>query len=1121
MPPRFRCLVIQRELAPTNANVIDLDVMQRKDSLRLLSLQAGHEGRRRLEEEPEIAAALCEEMGDLPLALVQLGALIRIRPDLKPGQLLEDLRAKGAEARALQQAHMGLHVHGRVVETLMITWETLTEAAKELGVLLGVMAPAPIPWKLVEACRLPGQDVDEVSDFGDKQSELLRSGFLERLEQGIYQVHPFVWQYLQLQSQTQQELVIRWRKKLAMQAAKICREEIAQNLTLANIDALEQVLPHIRQVAEHYVGELRVEDLIHPFKGLAWISEQQAVYVDAIHWLRKGLAESENRLGPDHPVTAAALGNLAELLKATNSLAEAETLMRRALEIDESSYGKNHPFVAVRSNNLAALLQTTNRLAEADPLMQRALAIDEASYGPKHPKVAIRLTNLAALMQATNRLEEAEPLMRRALAIDESSYGSNHPAVARDLVNLAQLLRATKHLEEAESLIRRALAIDEASHGPSHPDVARDLTNLAQLLQVTMRLEEAELLMRRVLAIDEKNYSSNHPIVANTLNNLAQLLQITNSLEEAELLIQRALTIDVASYGTNHPVVARDLTYLAQLIQLTNRLEEAEALIRRALEIDEASYGPNHPAVASDLINLAQLMQATKRLEEAETLMRSALEIYRLTYDEHHPDINNVLAGLKTLQIKLAKQDSSTAQPPHVHDSTRQGLFICYSRKDRLFLEQFWIHFGPLEEVYDIWRWDDSRIQPGDIWLEEIEQALERTQVALLFVSPDLLASDFIRRKQLPKLFDAANKDGVKILWLPIRPCSWNRYPQIEQYQSVGSINPTLAEMSAVEMDREMVRITDRIHDLFEQIGKERLAAQEAAKAKPSALQQQEELVLAEQEAKRHADEAAQTERLSIEMARQDSGSAQPPHVHDSNREGLFICYSQKDRAFLDRFWSHLSPLAKDFGLQRWDDSRIQPGVIWLQEIEQALERAKVALLLVSPDFLAPGFILSKELPRLFEAARHGGLTILWLPIRPCLWQRHRQIEQYQAVGSLDPTLAEMSAVEMDREMVRITDRIHDLFEQIGKERLAAQEGAKAEAMAQRQEEERVLTEQEAKRQAEETARNEHLRAESEARAEAERWKAEAEAAKDEAERTRVKMEQLAREKGGLQRDLS
>ncbi len=231
-------------------------------------------------------------------------------------------------------------------------------------------------------------------------------------------------------------------------------------------------------------------------------------------------------------------------------------------------------------------------------------------------------------------------------------------------------------------------------------------------------------------------------------------------------------------------------------------------------------------------------------------------------------------------------------------------------------------------------------------------------------------------------------------------------------------------------------------------------------------------------------------------------------------RQELFISYSRKDRAFLERFWTHLSPLETLYGLQRWDDSRIQPGDIWLDEIEQALARAQVALLLVSPDFLASDFIRRKELPCLFEAAQNDGLKILWVPLLPCSWKRFRQIEQYQAVIPVNPTLAEMGEVERDRAMVGITDHIHDLFEQIQAERLAAeQDAAEAEALARQQEDEHRIAEQEANRQAVETARLERLQAEGDARAEAERWKVEAQKSRADAERTRAAMERLAREK--------
>ena len=172
-----------------------------------------------------------------------------------------------------------------------------------------------------------------------------------------------------------------------------------------------------------------------------------------------------------------------------------------------------------------------------------------------------------------------------------------------------------------------------------------------------------------------------------------------------------------------------------------------------------------------------------------------------------------------------------------------------------------------------------------------------------------------------------------------------------------------------------------------------------------------------------------------------------------------------------------------------------------------------MALLLVSPDFLASDFIRRQELPCLFEAAHNDGLKILWVPLLPCSWKRFRQIEQYQAVIPVHKTLAEMDEVERDRAMVAITDHIHDLFEQIQAERLAVQQAAEAETLARQQEQERRIAEQEANRQAAETARLERSKAESEARAEAERWKAEAQKSRADADRTRAEMERLPREK--------
>ena len=87
-------------------------------------------------------------------------------------------------------------------------------------------------------------------------------------------------------------------------------------------------------------------------------------------------------------------------------------------------------------------------------------------------------------------------------------------------------------------------------------------------------------------------------------------------------------------------------------------------------------------------------------------------------------------------------ESNSAAGEPSLID--RRELFISYSHKDLYWLQRLRVYLKPLEKQYSLERWDDSRLQAGDLWREEIKQALARAKVALLLVSSDFLASDFI-----------------------------------------------------------------------------------------------------------------------------------------------------------------------------------------------------------------------------------------------------------------------------------------------------------------------------------------------------------------------------------------
>ena len=97
-----------------------------------------------------------------------------------------------------------------------------------------------------------------------------------------------------------------------------------------------------------------------------------------------------------------------------------------------------------------------------------------------------------------------------------------------------------------------------------------------------------------------------------------------------------------------------------------------------------------------------------------------------------------------------------------------------------------------------------------------------------------------------------------------------------------------------------------------------------------------------------------------------------------------------------------------------WDDTRIDPGAKWKEGIRRALESAKVAVLLVSKNFLASDFIRKSELLPLLEAERQGGLTILWVPVGFSMYQG-TEIAEYQAINDPSRPLDSMKGPARDK----------------------------------------------------------------------------------------------------------
>lgn len=135
-----------------------------------------------------------------------------------------------------------------------------------------------------------------------------------------------------------------------------------------------------------------------------------------------------------------------------------------------------------------------------------------------------------------------------------------------------------------------------------------------------------------------------------------------------------------------------------------------------------------------------------------------------------------------------------------------------------------------------------------------------------------------------------------------------------------------------------------------------------------------------------------------------------------SKRTQVFVSYSHADSEHLLRLKVHLRPFERKGLVDLWVDTKIKTGQKWRTEIEGALDRAAVAVLLVSADFLASDFVVENELPPLLLAAQVEGVTILPVILKPCAFDATKEISQFQAANA--PSSPLISCNEAGREAI-------------------------------------------------------------------------------------------------------
>lgn len=145
-------------------------------------------------------------------------------------------------------------------------------------------------------------------------------------------------------------------------------------------------------------------------------------------------------------------------------------------------------------------------------------------------------------------------------------------------------------------------------------------------------------------------------------------------------------------------------------------------------------------------------------------------------------------------------------------------------------------------------------------------------------------------------------------------------------------------------------------------------------------------------------------------------------------QNSIFISYSHRDEAWKDLLVKYLKVLENQGLIARWDDRQIQAGANWAQQIEQAAAQARLAILLISDDFLASKFIMQQEVPYFLQRREQGDLTVFPIIITECFWDIIDWLKVIQVRPKDGKPLAEFEETQRDKVIREMVREIHSLL---------------------------------------------------------------------------------------------
>jgi tetratricopeptide (TPR) repeat protein len=361
---------------------------------------------------------------------------------------------------------------------------------------------------------------------------------------------------------------------------------------------------------------------------------------------RATLFEMEKHLGQDDRETLVLANSHGADLRARGEFSSALDHDKESLERNRRIFGDSSRVTLRCMNNLALDYGLVSDYKTAREIYVETLQLQHLpESGVSALEVLLARGGLARIVRLSGAYEDASYLGSDTVAFGRVSLRPDHPSTLQMANDLAIARRRAGAIDEALDMARENYAQELRIFGPDHRDTLAAAMSLANAYRTKDQVDKGFEYIENAASKYPTIYGTTHPYSYGSSVNLALLLRVRGEPEAARRLDEAALVGFDARLGRDHHFSLTCALNLASDMAALHDYREARALGEDTMRRLARLLGEEHPLTLAAAANLTLDLRSVGDGDEAEQLQQSTIEGFARTLGLGHPDPEAFLAG--------------------------------------------------------------------------------------------------------------------------------------------------------------------------------------------------------------------------------------------------------------------------------------------------------------------------------------------------------------------------------------------------------------------------------------------------------------------------------------------